>query len=630
MAGEFEFLENVDELNKTLREETVEAVEARDTFENVQTNILRDTTAEAAVHAETVSRVASDQNDELESMVQNFDRINEIDNSFGLRLIESVTFGFAPNFDRTHLRKEVGASQTRIQLQDARVSTQQKTFAANQSVRGATLNEARGKLLPELADVEDARQQIADTQTARRLQIQEEALALESLPVDQLQKAVKAGRFTEPQFQQEARRREGQILSIKSQRAAIKSRDIELAEISRLNYGNQMGLSEANDLIDQAQASKDKKAATTEGDFTFTLPELNQVRQRFINAGKEIAEADIEVDVASFGLNLATTNMLRLGGHDPQDSTNPLAALETIANDESIDTGLRTTAAESKAKIEKANLTQTPRGVKAELMKQANATMQKANEAFQKQQIALFPAEQEAAATDYFSNGSFTSATNAATMLVTNLDGVSSGSKYYDVAQRAFDFTNSDNIFDRTNKELKSDFLTGVQAGTISPDVALLKMIQIPSIRNGVSGQILAEARMDLYEETARSMGDDGLVAALNDPNSSASKGDQGLFQFLADRKAEDPNAPDISQYVAAVRASAFKFGTTAFKVNAVGDPKKATLQGSYAKILFQNQPVQQFVSEVTRQQFAAFGGLTREDVRRKRIRTQSFAAPLR
>lgn len=611
MLGGVDFLSLSDQLGQTLSKERQQSNLQMQEFEQQQLQMLRDTTVETSKFADTVLTNTKSTQENLDAIVKDLDRVDEINNSLLLQIIEPVAGIFSSNYSREKLAKDAATKQNRIKVIDASTDNQKQQLIANQQVRESRLNEEQAKVIAETQDVESVRQEINDTITARNLQLREQSIALETLPLDQLQAKVQSGELTLPQLRQEQLRRTNQETAAASAALSLQGQQMNLHEANRQLYLQNMGLNEVENAIASAQKSASKNVAI--GKLQFSLPELAAKRKEFIESATATAMDEAAAQVSNVGISSSVNMLLRTQGFNADDAVSPEAGLATLANDPNGNPIIRSQAAKAQQIFAMAARTQTDSATKKELFSRLDTTLQALNEQVTEKQLETVPKAQQPAYREYYQKQRIDELTNASTILAENIilnetATGSTGNRYYDSAIANLSITDENSLLVKQGGEEFKKLKTSL-ATSETPALDIVNVVQQPAIVNAIANNMMDQARLDLYEYVARKTGDKELEDVINDPNNPASRSEKGIYDWLKARKAGNPQAPSVTDIARQIRENSYSFAKQAFKATGSNAVTSAALN----KVLFNNHIESQFSNSVIKNQINALSDTARK-----------------
>lgn len=213
-----ESLDALQEDYDILLDEHEEATAAIEQFNRTQTEAARRQLEIQKALAEETQANVTKQRAELENMIEASERIEEISDSFGLRLIEPIAGIFSEEFSRDKLRENMQESDQQIKILNAKQSLNTQAAKSQLSAEEARVNAERAQAQKEISDVASLEQSINIQKSARADAETMRELLLTQTPTDRLDELENTAGISPELIRTEKQSRESRELSLTAQR----------------------------------------------------------------------------------------------------------------------------------------------------------------------------------------------------------------------------------------------------------------------------------------------------------------------------------------------------------------------------------------------------------------------------
>jgi hypothetical protein len=585
-------------LESLLGKEHEESRAAQQEFENViqreadkSLNLVKD-------RHEDVSQVASEKARILEAMQGNLDRIQEINASPMLQIIEPLAGKFDPQFSRETLARQLATSESRLGILDQSASLRESKRAAEADISKQKVAKAQLTAAGEAEDVEALRARLSDlssgmaqlstaearflekaddatiadiasgrktTTKVTRAQAQREMItrnarqqgieaadlqlaaakhnrvvrAVQTLPDEKLKQAKVGGEFPEQLVLEEISRRQQRTLSMKSLAQGIRAKDASLAEAARVNLLNTMTLSETRSLVEQAGTEGIASIQLGDQTLQFTIKELQDHANQFEAANLEIVSDKLLATSADAGLSSATHEWARVLGVPAPVDAERAGVYEIIAKGEFSPEAQNAAAQLAAAEEQLKTATLSPASevaLRQTMLKIATDAV----EASKAERLETTPDERKPATKEFFNLGRVETEENAIRSTTSVLvAGGSSGSTFFDTSLLSIRRADAQAAVAESSEAARIQALKFTD-----PEAYYASMLGQEAIRTQAAVDASNLILFQLYESTAQLLGDEQVVAMLGNPGSDLYKAgrfsERAFFDFLHSRPAPE------------------------------------------------------------------------------------------
>lgn len=572
--------------------EIPEANAARRAFAQQSESLLRETMADLQTRAEEVSVHAQKESQVLDSLVQDIDTLQERQSSPLHALFEPLLQTVAPAQSIQGTMQRVNAGQMKLNVIRSRGKQRERAFTLRQATREAQLNVGKSKLAIEQGDVEGLQAQIAAQQQAINAERVARQESLGRLSPDELSLQVQKGNLTPWEKKEELIRRENLLTGVHLNRLAKQNGDILAAERGRQLWLEGQTVGDLEVLREQAQENGGQ--VVTQDGLQFDIKEI-VARQDALNESllrNPTGAAQLGTEALRFQSQMeSTARMLGIPTLPSSKDGTPMDVALAIANDPNVPADIRAEAKQASDLMQAAGSGNYTQEATIAVMREATKAITTANERLMEQRAKTLPAEQQAAALEFYDpdgGGQILSGQNAVSAIASHLAFESdTGSNLHNIASNALRLQLSQTGL--TVEDVKND---------TDPVEQLARIVQNPQFKTEALTAIGATAFVEQLQETAIRVGNQEIAFAIGDPVSalyangeSANLDTHVLFQML---QAQGGDAWDKFRKALTQNAESY------FREEMQPVGPKAHIQAAYNKALFENAPAvwyRQFVN---------------------------------